>query len=351
MNVNKVFYGTVLEQISNIDTGSINCVVTSPPYYGLRDYGVDGQIGLEKTPEEYIEKLVSVFREVKRVLKKDGTLWLNIGDSYMSAGGSSRHFGYADPKYPNGRNGSHAEPTAYKHPTIKPKDLILIPFMLASALRADGWYLRQDIIWYKPNCMPESVRDRCTKSHEYIFLLTKSKKYYFDHEEMLEIATGYDGRKSTKMKGSKKYNSAEIMPDAKPQSFSARPHERWRFKKLYDKEQSTHTIHENEIDGENKLYPVRNKRSVWKVNTKPYHGAHFATFPPELITPCILAGCPEGGIVLDPFIGSGTVAEVALKNKRNFLGIELNQDYEKLIDERLNFSKQENFVFKGVAHE
>lgn len=313
MNVNKVFYGTVLEQINNINTGSINCVVTSPPYYGLRDYGVDGQIGLEKTPEEYIDKLVAVFSEVKRVLKNDGTLWLNIGDSYMSAGGSSRHFGYADPKYPKGRNGNHAEPTACKHPTIKPKDLILIPFMLASALRADGWYLRQDIIWYKPNCMPEGVRDRCTKSHEYIFLLTKSKKYYFDHEEIKEIASGYDGRARTEHKGSDKYKES--------QSFACKPHERWNFKNI------------NGIKT-----AVRNKRSVWTVNTKPYHGAHFATFPPALITPCILAGCPEGGIVLDPFIGSGTVAEVALKNKRNFLGIELNQDYEKLIDERLNLN-------------
>jgi len=308
MKTNKIYQGDCLEIMKTWPDGFVNCCVTSPPYWGLRDYGVDGQLGLEKTPEEYVSKMVAVFAEVKRVLKPEGTLWLNLGDSYMSGGGASRHQGYSDPKYTNGRNGNHIEPQSFKHPIIKPKDLVGIPWMVAFALRQDGWYLRQDIIWHKPNPMPESVRDRCTKSHEYIFLLSKQPKYYCDMEAIKEEAN-YDGRKDTVMKGSDKYKG-HIMPNGSPQTVASSGHERWK---------------EN-ADG----VKVRNKRSVWTVTTKPYSEAHFATFPPDLITPCVLAGCLKDGLVLDPFMGSGTTAMVAYENNRNYIGCELNPEYIKL---------------------
>lgn len=292
LEINKIYNMDCLEGLKLLDDNSIDCCVTSPPYYGLRDYGVDGQIGLENTLEEYIKNLVIVFREVKRVLKDEGTLWLNLGDSYA---GKCKL-----PKLPA---------------SLKPKDLIGVPWRVAFALQEDGWYLRQDIIWAKPNPMPESVKDRCTKSHEYIFLLSKNQKYYFDYEAIEEPAN-YDGRKDTLMKGSKKYSNANIMPNAKPNSFAKRGHERWKWK--------------------NGL-PMRRKRDVWFVNVKPFREAHFATFPPKLIEPCILAGCPVGGIVLDPFMGSGTTAQVALELQRNFVGFELNPKYIEIAEKyRLN---------------
>lgn len=320
---NKIICGDSLEKLKELPDGIADCCITSPPYYGLRDYGTgkweggdpncdhssaklstrfertmtetsskqmtnlgsdvkeymrvcpvcgavreDRQIGLEETPEAYIAKLVSVFREVKRVLKDDGTLWVNIGDTYNGV------------KVGNTENVKHkavADSSDFKKEKwsgAKNKDLIGIPWMLAFALRKDGWYLRQDIIWHKPNPMPESVKDRCTKSHEYIFLLSKQPHYYFDYESIQEEATG------------------DVM------------------------------------------YSVKNKRDVWSVCTKPNKEAHFATFPEELIKPCILAGCKNGGVVIDPFFGSGTTGRVAREYGRNYIGIELNPEYVKMASHR-----------------
>jgi DNA modification methylase len=300
--------GDCLEVLKTLPAESINCAVTSPPYYGLRDYGVDGQIGLEQTPNEYVAKLVEVFREVKRVLKDDGTLWLNLGDSYASAQKGS---GGATNKQLTNR-GSFFRPERYDLAShgLKPKDLIGIPWRVAFALQADGWYLRQDIIWHKPNPMPESVRDRCTKAHEYIFLLSKSAKYFFDSDAIKE------GSKTYTRKASKIGNKAQsddgfrsYMVDSQTRGF-----------------------------GRDITTVGRNKRSVWTVTTKPFKGAHFATFPQDLVEPCILAGCPEGGTVLDPFFGAGTVGVVAKKLGRNYVGIELNSQYIQIAERRIDAS-------------
>jgi DNA modification methylase len=309
LELNKIYNMDCLEGLKQLDDNSINCCVTSPPYWGLRDYGVEGQLGLESTPEEYVTKMVEIFREVKRVLRKDGTLWLNLGDSYCGTGNKGK---YKDPKYLNGRNGQKVA-LNNKIKGLKAKDLVGIPWMVAFALRADGWYLRQDIIWHKPNAMPESVKDRCTKAHEYIFLLSKSRKYYYDHEAIKEPAA-YDGRKDTLMKGSLKYEKG-VVPGQVEHSMAAKGHERWK---------------KNE-SGEY----VRNKRSVWTIPTKPFKEAHFAVFPPDLIEPCILAGCPAGGVVLDPFMGSGTTGMVAAMYQRNFIGFELNPEYCKMAEKRI----------------
>ena len=275
--------------------------VTSPPYYGLRNYGdEENQIGQEQTPEEYIQQLVEVFREVRNVLTEDGTLWVNIGDSYYN--------------YRPGKGQALAKQTLatsdQDHPTncprrgnkidgLKEKDLIGIPWMLAFALRADGWYLRQDIIWHKPNPMPESVRDRCTKSHEYIFLLSKNKKYFYDNEAIKEPAKDWGTRDRT---NGKYHNKGTGL--------------------------SPHT-------GLSKSYPTKNKRSVWTVTSKPYKEAHFATYPPDLIEPCIKAGSRKGDIILDPFMGSGTTAMVSKQLDRHFIGCELHDSYKTLINGRL----------------
>jgi DNA modification methylase len=277
--------------------------VTSPPYYGLRDYGHEGQIGLEETPEEYIKAMVEVFRCVWDVLEADGTLWLNIGDSYSGSGkGPSKSL-----------NQEHHNMESVHSKVVpsgcKPKDLIGIPWMLAFALRADGWYLRQDIIWHKPNPMPESVQDRCTKSHEYIFLLSKSQRYYYDRESVREeVKETTNGKAGVRRSGDSKTRSREHW---------GVPHNPENVIVEYD-----------EIKG-------ANKRSVWSIPTKPYEGAHFAVFPEELIEPCILAGAPIGGIVLDPFMGSGTTAQVAQHLGRKYLGCELNEDYKPLQQKRL----------------
>lgn len=299
---------------SSVPTGSVQTCVTSPPYYGLRDYGVDGQIGLEQTPEEYIAKLVEVFRGVRRVLKDDGTLWLNIGDSY-AAGKCGRAGQDRNTRNRDGRNTANATDTGApmygqrKIPEgLKSKDLIGIPWMLAFALRADGWYLRQDIIWHKPNPMPESVKDRCTKAHEYIFLLSKSEKYFFDSEAVKEDAV------SEKPAGNKRHKYAD--------AYAAGTSEEHRTK--------AGLLALTGVEWE-----TRNRRSVWTVATKPYKGAHFATFPPALIEPCILAGSRPGDTVLDPFGGSGTTAEVAVGHERKAILCELNPDYLPLIEDRM----------------
>lgn len=329
---NTIINGNSLEVLKSLPDNSIDCCVTSPPYYALRDYGCDGQIGLEETPEKYIERLCDVFSEVRRVLTPQGTLWLNIGDSY-----NGNKVGNTEVV----KNKKVSESNDFRKKLwsgAKPKDLIGIPWMLAFALRSQGWYLRQDIIWHKANPMPESVTDRCTKSHEYIFLLSKSQRYYFDHEAIQEEATGYDGRKDTMMKGSKKYNT-QIMPNQSVQSMAKNGRERWKFKSKnyqYDGQRPNSMHLKREAGMSDEVYPVRNKRDVWTVNTKPCKEAHFATYPFELIKPCILAGCPENGIVLDPFMGSGTTAIVARSLNRNYLGVELNPEYIKIAHKRLD---------------
>ena len=338
---NTIINGNSLEVLKSLPDNSIDCCVTSPPYYALRDYGCDGQIGLEETPEKYIERLCDVFSEVRRVLTPQGTLWLNIADSYWGGGWRNAQFNEHSGDIQKGSKGTYCGLSlpACKGNVgdYKPKDLIGIPWMLAFALRSQGWYLRQDIIWQKPNPMPESVTDRCTKSHEYIFLLSKSQRYYFDHEAIQEEATGYDGRKDTMMKGSKKYDT-QIMPNQSVQSMARNGHERWKFKSKncqYDGQRPNSMHLAREAGMSDEVYPVRNKRDVWTVNTKPCKEAHFATYPFELIKPCILAGCPENGIVLDPFMGSGTTAIVARSLNRNYLGVELNPEYIKIAHKRL----------------
>lgn len=311
MKPNTIYEGDCIETMKQWEAGCVQTCITSPPYYGLRDYGHEGQIGLEETPEAFVAKMVEVFREVKRVLRDDGTLWLNLGDSYAGSGKGSNPDGTAHTSSLTGKQGTHKGTTEGTKPIqkareigLKPKDLIGIPWMVAFALRADGWYLRQDIIWHKPNPMPESVTDRCTKAHEYVFLFSKSQKYYFDNEAIKEEAQTEPMSRNRHEEG---YNPSY----AKGARFSA-------GERVYGE------------DGK------RNKRSVWTVTTRPYSGAHFATFPPDLIEPCILAGAPEGGIVLDPFMGSGTTAHTALRAGRKYVGCELNGEYIKLANKRLS---------------
>jgi len=310
-----LLHGDCLHALRVVPSQSINCCVTSPPYFGLRDYGVDGQIGLEETPEAFVQKLVEVFREVKRVLRDDGTLWLNLGDSYAGSGkGIGSDHGKAV------FTDTNIAQTNWKKTDLKPKDLIGIPWKVAFALQSDGWHLRQDIIWHKPNPMPESVKDRCTKAHEYIFLLSKSPKYYFDNLAIKEEAIWKETRPSGMARNGESYRN--------------------KVKHANDKYGGGGTS----FQGHSGLYKAngelinpdgkRNKRSVWTVTTKPFKGAHFATFPPALIEPCILAGCPEGGVVLDPFNGAGTTGVVAQQHKRSFLGIELNSEYCRIAVER-----------------
>ena len=298
-----ILFGDCRETLCGFLPKSARCCVTSPPYYGLRDYGGEGkQIGQESTPEEYIQQMVEVFRELRKILTDDGTLWLNIGDSYYNYRPGKSYVKQTVSKT-NQDLPEYSPKRATKLEGYKEKDLIGIPWMLAFALRADGWYLRQDIIWHKPNPMPESVKDRCTKSHEYIFLLSKNKKYYYDHESIKEKAVGerWGGNTPINLDNSKD----------KDNTFSGLTKHR---KMVYDK---------------------RNKRSVWNVTSKSYKGAHFATYPPELIKPCILAGSEKNDIILDPFMGSGTTAMVAKMLDRYYIGCELHEDYGNLIQERV----------------
>ncbi len=318
----QVLTGDCRETLKTLPEGSVHCCVTSPPYFGLRDYGHDGQIGLEQTPTEFVEQLVSVFREVKRVLRDDGTLWLNLGDSYAASGrgGGGGSLQDADVGTKISKANSRRAPAR----GYKQKDLLGIPWRVAFALQADGWYLRQDIIWHKPNPMPESVTDRCTKAHEYIFLLSKSPRYYFDNDSIREPWEGEAAAAvamGTKVVGQRGINESARRGLAGGQST--------QFKK------QGHSGYFG-ADGKCLLNPLgANKRSVWKVNTRAYRGAHFATFPPDLIRPCIIAGCPAGGTVLDPFGGSGTTGQVAMEEGRKAILCELNPEYVKLIDKRL----------------
>ena len=307
-----ILFGDCRETLKNVTNLSVQTCITSPPYYGLRDYGgEESQIGQENTPEEYIQNLVSVFRSVRDTLKDDGTLWLNIGDSYYN--------------YRPGKGQGLVKQTVSKTKQdlpdkcarrgnkldgLKEKDLIGIPWMLAFALRQDGWYLRQDIIWHKPNPMPESVKDRCTKSHEYIFLLSKNKKYYYDNEAIKEPAKDWGTRDRTK---GKYHNSGSGLS----------PH-----------------------SGLTKSYKRKNKRSVWSITNKPYKGSHFAVFPPDLVEICIKAGSKKNDIILDPFMGSGTTAMVSKSLGRYYLGCELHEDYGNLIKDRVTpyHANLENFL-------
>lgn len=299
-----ILIGDVREKLKELDDNSIQCVVTSPPYWGLRDYGSEGQLGLEQSPDEYVLNMVNVFREVRRVLKEDGTLWLNLGDSYAGSGkGPAGNLG----KKNNERHLEHKH-SAIVPKGLKPKDLVGIPWRIAFALQADGWYLRQDIIWAKPNVMPESVTDRCTKAHEYLFLLTKSRKYYYDNiaikEPVLDVSlkraeSGWKTNRPSAKAGKTGINTEKMGT---------------RF-----------------VNPEG-----RNKRSVWFIPTASFRGAHFAVMPERLVEPCILAGSRGGDTILDPFFGSGTVGVVAVKHNRNYVGIELNPEYAKIAKERVD---------------
>lgn len=308
----KVILGDCLNILKTMQDQSVQCCVTSPPYYGLRDYGVDGQIGLEQTPDEYVNKLVNVFREVKRVLRDDGTLWLNLGDSYAGSGmGAANYPDSASVKQLSNHGSTTAKGRAGFVPDgLKPKDLIGIPWRVAFALQADGWYLRSDIIWHKPNPMPESVKDRPTKAHEYIFLLAKSENYFYDQNAILE--------KSTWAEKDKRFITGPSS-GGKAMTGNYAINKGGAFRK----------------DGN------RNKRSVWTLSTHSFKDAHFAVFPEKLIEPCILAGCPVGGMVLDPFAGSGTTGVVAVKHGRDFIGIELNPEYVEMASRRINKAQQQ----------
>ena len=311
--------------------------ITSPPYYGLRDYGRDGQIGLEETPQMYVEAMVEVFRCVWDVLEDDGTLWLNIGDTYYNYRGRTDAFCKQTVAKTRQDLPSHSPTRNSKLEGLKGKDLIGIPWMLAFALRADGWYLRQDIIWHKPNPMPESVKDRCTKAHEYIFLLTKSDRYHFDSAAIEEPIQDVTALRMLRGVSDTHKNVNGAPGQTKHSMNQPRPNVRKEFDSSMGGGGTSFVGHSGyrKADGTLMIKPTRNKRSVWTVNTKPYKGAHFAVFPEELIEPCILAGAPTDGIVLDPFMGSGTTAAMALRLGRQYLGCELNEDYKPLQEERI----------------
>lgn len=381
--LNKILQRNVLDMPWPIPDNSIDCCVTSPPYWALRNYGVDGQIGMEETPDLFIQALVKVFEEVRRVLKPDGTLWVNIGDTYYGGKGSNG----ASKAYTNYDNTLNKKalivttpgdirPNDRRIEGLKQKDLVGIPWMLAFALRSAGWYLRQDIIWNKPNPMPESAQDRCTKAHEYIFLLSKSKTYYYD---AYSIATPYKDKTYTTFGiESKGYGDGTglIQSENWAASIKERKPKKWKTPDGWDTGEGGHgSIHRNGREKGRKPRPRiddkggnqgkgnipmgingkgfsghsgyydsdgniigngrANKRSVWTVATSPMKEAHFATFPEALITPCILAGCPKNGIVLDPFMGAGTTALVAMSHGRKFIGMELNPEYIKIANKRL----------------
>jgi DNA modification methylase len=326
-----IYTGNALDVLQSLPAESAQMCVTSPPYWGLRDYGVAGQMGLEKTPDAYVAGMVEVFRQVKRVLKSDGTLWLNLGDSYARNGGT-----------PGGGNREvlHMEGVQKRMLSVpecsglKPKDLVGIPWRVAFALQADGWYLRQDIIWHKPNPMPESVRDRCTKAHEYIFLLAKSERYLFDVDAIKEPSVkGWAGSQfHTGKTGAHQLGRASKRREGK---ILGRGTQGYAPARGNDRANSGGFPNP---DG------TRQKRSVWSVTSKPFKGAHFATFPPDLIEPCILGGSRFGDTVLDPFFGAGTTGLVAQKHGRKYLGIELNPDYVAIASERLQMLSVGHYV-------
>lgn len=335
----QILIGDCLELLRGMPDKSVQCCVTSPPYYGLRDYGVDGQIGLEETPAEFVARLVAVFEEVRRVLRDDGTCWVNMGDSYAG----SRPPGNGQKVQSRRRDNEPVPRSDVAVPGFKPKDMMGMPWRLAFALQDDGWYLRQDIVWSKPNPMPESVTDRCTKAHEYIFLLSKSRRYYFDQEAILEPASPNTRARlaqdvaaqigSTRANGGTKSNGNMKAVARKGTGVG------WGHG-TDAAERNRGRVKDNEsMDSALAIMPTeRNKRSVWTVPTHSFKGAHFATYPPDLIRPCILAGSPRGGIVLDPFGGAGTTGLVAMQEGRRSILCELNPEYAALAQARLDLA-------------
>jgi DNA modification methylase len=366
----RILQGDCRDVLATLPAESVHCVVTSPPYWGLRDYGVAGQLGLEPTFQEYIANMVEVFRAVRCVLRKDGTLWLNLGDSYATTPHGPIGANTSDPKYAGARHRGHAhggEPSNEAAPNRRPqlglkhKDLCGIPWRVAFALQEDGWWLRQDIIWSKPNPMPESVTDRCTKAHEYLFLLSKSERYQYDADAIKECANaendhdltgpGMFAPGQTAQRGNRKIK----MPDGwdtgpgghgsfhregreKGKTHTGRASGNKTHKAVTEYEASESEEHRTKaglLKISETAYALRNKRSVWEIATSPFPEAHFATFPPALIEPCILAGCPKGGAVLDPFGGAGTTGLVADRLNREAILIELNPDYIAMAERRI----------------
>jgi len=308
----RILTGDCFEVLRTLPADSVQCCVTSPPYWGLRDYGVEGQIGLERTPEEYVARMVEVFREVRRVLRPDGILWLNLGDSYCSTdkwgggGNTGKHSVATDGTVP-----SWAVRTKKAAiPGLKPKDLVGIPWRVAFALQADGWWLRADVIWSKPNPMPESVRDRPTKAHEYVFLFAKSEGYFYDADAIREQHKTPHKHRATKHGHNAMRGQESIRPRGNMEAVGD-PAARYY------------------------AHGGRNRRSVWTISTKPFNGAHFATMPWDLVEPCILAGSRPGDLVLDPFSGAGTVGVVAQRHGRGFIGIDLNPAYVEMAENRI----------------
>ncbi len=359
----QLLQGDCRNVLATLPDNSVQCCVTSPPYWGLRDYGVAGQIGQEATPELFVQTMVEVFREVRRVLKPDGTCWMNLGDSYFgswgnySGGNRGKEGGQRqitngskihNPAYDSLEN--VRPPTTLKHPSLKPKDLVGMPWRVAFALQSDGWYLRQDIIWSKPNPMPESVTDRCTKAHEYLFLLTKSERYFYDQEAILEpTSPGTHARLAQNVQ--QQIGSARANGGAKTNGNMKACARSWKGSQFHTGKTAIHQLERSQKDRKfdsgqgNKNNPnfdaalaimpeYRNKRSVWTVPTAPYKEAHFATYPPDLIKPCILAGTKPGDVVLDPFGGSGTTGQVALELGRSAILIELSEEYMKIAKRR-----------------
>ena len=308
METDRILCGDALEMLRTLPDNSVHCCVTSPPYYALRDYGVDGQIGREDTPAQYVARLTDVFSEVRRVLRPSGTLWLNIADTYAGKGNQGDS---VDPKYPNGRTGQTVAINR-RVEGCKAKDMIGIPWMLAFALRDSGWYLRLDIIWMKANPMPESCKDRPSRCYEHVFLLTKSRSYYYNAAAIAEPVAESTPMRMRRKFGKNKYSAGipgqahQHLNDYRPNGYA-----------------------------EEDIPLLRNKRDVWQINSVPYKGAHFAAYPPKLVETCLLAGCPQDGIVLDPFLASGTTAAVAKQMGRHYIGIELNPDYCELAKQRI----------------
>lgn len=308
MELDTIFCGDALDVLRTLPDNFVHCCITSPPYYALRDYGMDGQIGREERPVQYVARLTEVFSEVRRVLRPNGTLWLNIADTYCGTGSKGDHL---DPKNPSGRNGQCVS-LAQRVENVKAKDMIGIPWMLAFALRDYGWYLRSDIIWQKANPMPESCKDRPSRCYEHVFLLTKSRSYYYDAAAIAEPVAESTPMRMRRKFGKNKYSAGipgqahQHLNDYRPNGYA-----------------------------EEDIPLLRNKRDVWQINSVPYKGAHFAAYPPKLVETCLLAGCPQDGIVLDPFLGSGTTAAVAKQMGRHYIGIELNPDYCELAKQRI----------------
>jgi DNA modification methylase len=340
----EIIQGDCFKLLQTLPDESVNCCVTSPPYWGLRDYRVKGQIGLEASIEEYVAKIVNVFREVKRILKKDGTCWINLGDSYNSPG-PNRH-DKSNIVHKGKAKKIWSQPSTRLDKELKSKELCGIPWRIAFALQKDGWYLRQDIIWAKPNPMPESVQDRCTKAHEYLFLLTKSTRYYYDQEAIKEpLKDASIFRLMQNIENQKGSDRVSGKRNGTMKAVCQKPAFGWRQGKRFNEMMAGGgTSYKNghsgyfDSNGQPLCGSMANKRSVWTVPTFSFKEAHFATYPPDLIKPCILAGCPVGGTVLDPFAGSGTTGQVALELGRRAILIELNSNYIELINQRCHIT-------------